>query len=356
MASLNGRVNEKIGEKGLEDTLDLSAKTLTLPDKCINGDNFADFSILLNKDFGISNGDFAVIGENSKVILPSKSLSANCLKDFGIDETKLSGTLNLSSKTLTLPDGLIEGRNIDNIFDISNKSTVNLPPACITANNLSGTLNLSSKNITFPPNIGVSSLRLSEGNSGNGERDGVLRFRNGGNGEGSYVIQCNVNTSTAGMPGNNNFGHQGDLIFKRKTNADWDNGNLGDVLKLDYLGRAYFSSSVSATNYINTSDRRIKKEIQDLTESECIDMIDRLNPKKFKMKDDIDGKQKYGFIGQEYKEVLEDSVYLGEREIDGEKVTDFHSIDQNSLISILVKNIQYLNKTIKELKSTTSTT
>ena len=134
MASLNGRVNEEfkieddfietsmIKDKNvtvskLSDTLNLSAKAVTLPDGCIKRGN---------------------------------------LENQSVDETKLSYEFNLSNKSVTLPDGCIEGRNIDNIFDISNKSTVNLPPACITANNLSSNLDLSSKNLTLPDNIKVN--------------------------------------------------------------------------------------------------------------------------------------------------------------------------------------------------------
>jgi len=300
MASLNGRVNE---EFKIEDDL---IETSMIKDKNVTVSKLSDTLNLSGK----------------VVTLPDGCIKRGNLENQSVDETKLSYDLNLRNKNITLPDGCIEGRNIDNIFDISNKSTVNLPPACITANNLSYDMDLSSKNVTLP--------------------DGCIKR---GNLENLSVDHTKL-SSTLNLSGK-------DLTLPSLSYLTIS-FNLyvasGDFYV--YSGDIYaYNGTVIANNFINNSDRRIKKDIQDLTETECIDIIDRLKPKKFKMKDDIDQKQKYGFIGQEYKEILPDSVYLNEREIDGEKVTDFHSIDQNSLISILVKNIQYLNKIIKELNS-----
>jgi len=134
MASLNGRVNE---EFKIEDDL---IETSMIKDKNVTVSKLSDTLNLSGK----------------AVTLPDGCIKRGNLENLSVDETKLSYDLNLRNKTLILPDGCIEGRNIDNIFDISNKSTVNLPPACITANNLSGNLNLSSKTLTLPDNIKVN--------------------------------------------------------------------------------------------------------------------------------------------------------------------------------------------------------
>jgi hypothetical protein len=78
------------------------------------------------------------------------------------------------------------------------------------------------------------------------------------------------------------------------------NGN--DVVTIASTGASTFSSTVTATNFITTSDRRLKSEIKEIK-----DAVSKLS--KFKAYEYIkDDKQDAGFIAQEVQEVIPYSI------------------------------------------------
>jgi hypothetical protein len=81
-----------------------------------------------------------------------------------------------------------------------------------------------------------------------------------------------------------------------------------------------------------SSDERIKYDIQDLNDNECLEIIRLLKPKKYKYREiekQIDKEQEYtiGFIAQEVKQVLPDAISFDE------KVNEIPSIQRPCTLS-----------------------
>jgi hypothetical protein len=80
----------------------------------------------------------------------------------------------------------------------------------------------------------------------------------------------------------------------------------GSIMSNDY----FWSSNGSFTS----SDSRIKKDIIDCDDIECLNMLREIQPKKYKYKDYIDRGDKvvYGFIAQDISNIIPDSVTQAE--------------------------------------------
>ena len=80
---------------------------------------------------------------------------------------------------------------------------------------------------------------------------------------------------------------------------------------LDVVGVIRTSSHIIAGSATQTSsDRRIKKDIKELNDKECLDKLLLLKPCKYKYKDVISRgeKETYGFIAQEVEEIMPEAV------------------------------------------------
>ncbi len=97
---------------------------------------------------------------------------------------------------------------------------------------------------------------------------------------------------------------------------------------VNITGAVVATSTMTATNFIHTSDKRLKDEIKPLRES----FISNLKPKSFM----IQGRKQYGFIAQEVRKFAPELVY--------EDYKGFLSMDYNSIIAHLVKEVQDLKK------------
>ena len=103
----------------------------------------------------------------------------------------------------------------------------------------------------------------------------------------------------------------------------------------------YIQTSGSTTTYSTSSDYRLKKDVQPITDA--LARIQLLNPVKYKWKcDDSDGE---GFIAHELQEIIPSSV-TGEK--DGEEM---QGVDYSKIVPILVKAIQEQQSQIEELKA-----
>jgi hypothetical protein len=76
--------------------------------------------------------------------------------------------------------------------------------------------------------------------------------------------------------------------------------------QLDCVGAARFSSSVSANNYITTSDQRIKENVQNVSLDECLRLIKTVHPKTYN-RIDMDGAPRIGYIAQDFDRELKDN-------------------------------------------------
>ena len=102
----------------------------------------------------------------------------------------------------------------------------------------------------------------------------------------------------------------------------------------------YIQTSGYTTTYGTSSDYRLKKDVQPITDA--LARIQLLNPVKYKWKcDDSDGE---GFIAHELQEIIPSSV-IGEK--DGEEM---QGVDYSKIVPILVKAIQEQQAQIEALK------
>lgn len=98
----------------------------------------------------------------------------------------------------------------------------------------------------------------------------------------------------------------------------------------------------------NTSDRKVKEEIEPLDIQLSKELIDNTEPKKFKYKG-ADGKH-YGMIAQDVREVLDE---LGEEDsrLEHEMANDQRTIDYQEYIPHLINYVKELKSEINELKT-----
>ena len=127
-------------------------------------------------------------------------------------------------------------------------------------------------------------------------------------------------------------------------------GNIGvnqplPVYSLDVVGSIYASDTVISNNYATASDERVKEDICSLDKAECLEKISRLRPCSYNHK--VLEKHKSGFIAQEVRNVLPDSVEVKPNPTMA--IDDFHYIDHNSLLPYIVGAIQELTKKVDVL-------
>jgi hypothetical protein len=124
---------------------------------------------------------------------------------------------------------------------------------------------------------------------------------------------------------------------------DWFTGSLNirnnvtDRITIAANGNTTFTGTITAPNFILSSDRRLKSNITGLNEG--LKTISKLNPKEYSK----NGNKEIGFITDEIPKELD---FLVKR--DGE----YEALDYISIIGVLVKSIQELKEEIETLKST----
>jgi hypothetical protein len=114
-------------------------------------------------------------------------------------------------------------------------------------------------------------------------------------------------------------------------------------------GAATFSSSVSATSYITTSDARLKSEISCL--SSCLDLVQAVTPKRYKKHNAPEGPERdqysephyeNGFLAQEIPAELADTCIV-------ESESGLLSVNYNSLIAVLWGAVRELQEEVRAL-------
>ena len=94
------------------------------------------------------------------------------------------------------------------------------------------------------------------------------------------------------------------------------------------------------------SDRKLKENIK-LLENGTLDKVLQLNPVRFTLKDDIEKKEKIGFIAQEVEELYPEYVTVS---VDNEG-EETRYLDYSQMVSILCKAIQELTKKVEMLEN-----
>lgn len=111
------------------------------------------------------------------------------------------------------------------------------------------------------------------------------------------------------------------------------------------------------TNWVTASDARVKKEIETVDLMSCAKLVSEIPLRtyeftnEFREKTGIRPLTYYGFIAQEVKEILPNSVsYTKEHGLD-----DFHSLDTDQIFKLEFGATQYLLSAVQKLESQIST-
>jgi hypothetical protein len=155
------------------------------------------------------------------------------------------------------------------------------------------------------------------------------------------VGRTDANTSGAGLWLYNNAGTAGRINFS-KTASGTLNG-IANYHSGTYVGGVDYSNT--ATSFPTSSDRRLKKDIQDA--SPASSLIDEIRVVSHGWIND-DSLVPFGVVAQDLYEVAPQAVTPGD---DGEEVEKTWGVDYSKLVPILVKALQESNQRIETLEA-----
>jgi hypothetical protein len=89
-------------------------------------------------------------------------------------------------------------------------------------------------------------------------------------------------------------------------------GGSSTAISIGAIGSIVSQANIVATNALITSDVRIKTNIQDLNSTECLSLINIIQPKTYEYVDKVNQENRvaYGFIAQHIKELLPHAVSI----------------------------------------------
>lgn len=117
------------------------------------------------------------------------------------------------------------------------------------------------------------------------------------------------------------------------------NDALSTVLNINSAG------ITSSTSFIETSDIRMKENINNTEEFESYNKITKLNVKSYNYKNDINKKKIYGLIAQEVLDIIPEVVHISKTD----ELDDFHQIHYTGLVPHLINCTKDLYKKLDEI-------
>jgi hypothetical protein len=120
-----------------------------------------------------------------------------------------------------------------------------------------------------------------------------------------------------------------------------NSGSLDTIMTVSNAG------VLTATTFVETSDRRVKENILAVPEQESLDKLMQLNIKSYNYTFDSEKKPHTGVIAQEIAEVLPEVVQVEKKGT----IDDFHSVHYAGLVPHLINAVKQLKKELDELKS-----
>jgi hypothetical protein len=129
-----------------------------------------------------------------------------------------------------------------------------------------------------------------------------------------------------------------DIYNSNSGNVGIGTNSPGGSYKLDVIG------TVKAVNYVATSDRNLKENIESIDKETLVDNISKLNAYTFNFKSDSTKTKRIGLIAQELQEVYPELVTKS-----GEDST--LSVDYNGMIPVLLECIKTQQSQINEQQS-----
>jgi hypothetical protein len=158
-----------------------------------------------------------------------------------------------------------------------------------------------------------------------------------------------VELSEAGMQAVFNFQNDSQGNYFRVSDVGTPsitNFNIRSAGYFAHYGELHVKGDIAGFSTALSSDRRLKKDIVDIEDTEIEDM-DKLHPVTYSWKDDKDDNKHYGFIAQDVEKIY---PHLTKTKIMGEYLT----INYNELIPVMVKQIQNLKKELEDVKKVLS--
>ena len=104
--------------------------------------------------------------------------------------------------------------------------------------------------------------------------------------------------------------------------------------------------SLLVEELVETSDRRVKENIESANLEESYDKIMALNLVNYNFIHDKEKKQHRGLIAQELREIIPNAVHIGENE----GIEDFHSVSTKELVGYMIGALQHMNKKYNDLE------
>ena len=171
-------------------------------------------------------------------------------------------------------------------------------------------------------------LTISAGSAPTGSADqnggDLILSSGGGDGTGTSIIQFNTKVDGTDAVAERMRIHTNGKLGIGLTNPTYPlhvdgtaGDNVTDFRYFDYSTapttgtnfggvRIYSAGAIYATSFVAASDSRIKKDIVEITDDECLVKIRQLKPSKYKYVDEVlrGGEDVYGFIAQEVEEVI----------------------------------------------------
>ena len=179
--------------------------------------------------------------------------------------------------------------------DNTNGGNIAPPKTAIIAEGISG---YSSSNLHFCLNNATDNTTMVS------TSDARMTIKNDGKigiGTTSPNVPLQITNSTTTT--NTNTGHSY-LKYGENSDGTWISGNTNNPYGL------WVNNFIYANAIVVSSDERIKKDIVELNDDTCLEKIRQFKPKSFKYIDQVgrDSDINYGFIAQEVKELIPNSV------------------------------------------------
>lgn len=307
---------------------------------------------------GLGTASKALVLDSDRDIENINILSAN-----QIITTYLNTNGNVGINTTARDFGLEVNHNSGNClrltFDDNNGNPAYKCDFQVASNgNLTITPSGNNPTILMPANLSSKSLSLTKQNIANNTVDLLLNLTAlpdsaAASGLGAGIEFAAINStytiftlgtfegySTNVTDGNENGGYRWRLA---------NNGSLSIVASLSSLGlfdcNSITTTLITAGQVTETSDIRLKTNIETINKSESKNTILQLVPKKYNFKNNLDREQ-YGFIAQEVKTVIPSIIEITETE----EISDLHHIHYTGLIPHLVNCIKDLYTELNNIK------
>lgn len=129
--------------------------------------------------------------------------------------------------------------------------------------------------------------------------------------------------------------------------------NYGGTTGRFRAGDILADNTITTTTLYQTSDRKLKSNITDLSITKSLKLITSLQPKSYTFKADKNKKNRYGFIAQEVEEILRDNELKNTGIVEtsmNENGKERLSLSYIDFIAPTVQVIQYQQKEIESLK------